>query len=97
MAQKFSKGKSVLALKRAVRRVNSANDLGALAADTTRELEIFGHDRHPLGRDGAQVGEPSRNPSPWPSFRRSSREEPPRLVVVLVLGEEDGARGADMG
>ena len=30
--------------------------LGPLATDSTGQLDVFGHDGHPLGVDGAQVG-----------------------------------------
>ena len=35
--------------------LQSAN-LSPLATDTTGQLDVLGHDGHPLGVDGAQVG-----------------------------------------
>ena len=34
----------------------TAHCLGALATDTAGQLDVLGHDGHPLGVDGAQVG-----------------------------------------
>ena len=33
-----------------------ANFLGTLSTDTSGQLDVLGHDGHPLGVDGAQVG-----------------------------------------
>jgi hypothetical protein len=33
-----------------------AANLSSLAADATRQLDVLGHDGHPLGVDGADVG-----------------------------------------
>ena len=30
--------------------------LGAFTSDSSRQLDIFGHDGHPLGVNGAQIG-----------------------------------------
>ena len=46
-----------VALKRAVGLgFRSVEHLSALSADTAGQLDVLGHDGHPLGVDGAQVG-----------------------------------------
>ena len=39
-----------------ITREQQPNCLGALTTDSSSQLDVFGHDRHPLGVDGAQVG-----------------------------------------
>ena len=48
----------VVALKRALGwgRGYRTDCLGTLATDTAGQLDVLGHDGHPLGMDGAQVG-----------------------------------------
>ena len=36
--------------------VATAVELGSLATDTTSQLNVLGHNSHPLGMDGTQVG-----------------------------------------
>ena len=48
---------SVVALKRAFFvLLSDRGSLCTLSADTTGQLDVLGHDGHPLGVDGAQVG-----------------------------------------